>query len=171
MSLKIRYLRGDMFMNAEEGALLLHACNSMGVWGRGVALSFKARFPKSYRQYQDYCKKNGIKGVGTTFVTFDGVACLISSGGFSGVQLDPPEKISAATEMALKDLFSSYRDGSLVKIASPLINYNLFKTPWKMTVAAIEAAAVNYPNLEIEWQVSILSQDETPELSSLIDNQ
>ncbi|KAF7575106.1 Macro domain containing protein [Pyrenophora tritici-repentis] len=35
--------------------LLLHACNTHGVWGSGIALAFKQRYPLAYKIYNTFC--------------------------------------------------------------------------------------------------------------------
>jgi len=50
---------GDLFANAPTGSVLVHACNTQGVWGSGIAATFKARFPKAYEVYHATCEENG----------------------------------------------------------------------------------------------------------------
>jgi ADP-ribose 1''-phosphate phosphatase len=50
---------GDLFSNAPTGAVLVHACNTQGVWGSGIAAVFKARFPKAYEIYHATCEEHG----------------------------------------------------------------------------------------------------------------
>ncbi|KAL9120719.1 MAG: hypothetical protein Q9187_002729 [Circinaria calcarea] len=45
---------GDIF-SAPPNSVLLHACNCRGVWGNGVALEFKKRFPRAFQIYNEYC--------------------------------------------------------------------------------------------------------------------
>ncbi|KAJ5826610.1 hypothetical protein N7447_003373 [Penicillium robsamsonii] len=45
---------GDLF-NAPNGAALIHACNCQGVWGAGIARSFRKRYPAAYEIYRNHC--------------------------------------------------------------------------------------------------------------------
>ncbi|KAF2844565.1 hypothetical protein T440DRAFT_473287 [Plenodomus tracheiphilus IPT5] len=46
---------GDMF-DAPPRTVLIHACNSIGKWGAGIAVEFKRRYPKAFGVYHGYCK-------------------------------------------------------------------------------------------------------------------
>jgi ADP-ribose 1''-phosphate phosphatase len=50
---------GDLFANAPTGSILVHACNTQGAWGGGIATAFKERFPQAYEVYHTTCKENG----------------------------------------------------------------------------------------------------------------
>ncbi|KAJ5490785.1 ADP-ribose 1''-phosphate phosphatase [Penicillium diatomitis] len=50
----INEVSGDLF-NAPEGSALIHACNTLGVWGGGVAQSFKILYPAAFRVYREHC--------------------------------------------------------------------------------------------------------------------
>ncbi|KAG8528940.1 uncharacterized protein KY384_006629 [Bacidia gigantensis] len=45
---------GDIF-TAPSHSVLLHACNSRGSWGAGVAAAFKSKYPKAYDDYRSHC--------------------------------------------------------------------------------------------------------------------
>lgn len=47
---------GDIFA-APANALLIHACNCKGVWGRGIAAAFKAKYPAAFKIYKAHCNK------------------------------------------------------------------------------------------------------------------
>ncbi|PYH87727.1 phosphatase [Aspergillus ellipticus CBS 707.79] len=42
-------------LDAPDGAALIHACNSRGVWGKGVAKELKARYPTAFEVYRSHC--------------------------------------------------------------------------------------------------------------------
>ncbi|KAJ6121139.1 ADP-ribose 1''-phosphate phosphatase, partial [Penicillium sp. IBT 18751x] len=46
---------GDLF-EAPEGSALIHACNSQGSWGAGIAKVFKQKYPAAYRYYRNHCQ-------------------------------------------------------------------------------------------------------------------
>ncbi|KAJ5682946.1 hypothetical protein N7462_006111 [Penicillium macrosclerotiorum] len=45
---------GDLF-DAPEGSCLIHACNTQGAWGAGIAKAFKQKYPAAFRYYRDHC--------------------------------------------------------------------------------------------------------------------
>ncbi|KAL4934542.1 uncharacterized protein BDV17DRAFT_286238 [Aspergillus undulatus] len=52
----ITEIEGDLF-DARDGAALIHACNCHGVWGSGIAKTFKQKYPAAFNAYKDYCQK------------------------------------------------------------------------------------------------------------------
>lgn len=132
------FKKGNMFDNIEKDVILLHACNAQGVWGSGIAVEFKKRFPKSFEEYSLCCKMAKAHlprgATGKCIVTKDNVGCLMSSFDY-GSNKDDPEVILKNTELALKDL-SKYYEPSI--IYSPKINSGLFNVPWERTEAVIK---------------------------------
>ncbi|KAI0576037.1 appr-1-p processing protein [Pyrenophora tritici-repentis] len=53
-TLSLTYHTGPIF-TAPPDTLLLHACNTHGVWGSGIALAFKQRYPLAYKIYNTFC--------------------------------------------------------------------------------------------------------------------
>ncbi|KAF3397735.1 ADP-ribose 1''-phosphate phosphatase [Penicillium rolfsii] len=51
----IREVTADLF-DAPEGSGLIHACNTEGSWGAGIAQAFRERYPAAYRFYQSHCR-------------------------------------------------------------------------------------------------------------------
>jgi len=41
--------------------IIIHACNTQGVWGAGVALEMKRRFPQAYGAYRAFCLEEKAK--------------------------------------------------------------------------------------------------------------
>lgn len=140
----IEYRKGDLF-DSEEPAVLVHACNCMGVWGSGIAAQFYEYFHEAYEGYRDYCiYSNPDEIVGTCWVSEDmtyrlPVACLFTSKGY-GRNRDSKDKILHATSLSLQDFFKDYQ-GVIEKykvIHSPKINAGLFGVPWEETEAVIK---------------------------------
>jgi O-acetyl-ADP-ribose deacetylase (regulator of RNase III) len=67
----ISYQQGDL-LSAKVDALV-NAVNTVGVMGKGIALSFKKQFPDNYRQYAAACAQNKVQ-VGEIFITQNCVA-------------------------------------------------------------------------------------------------
>lgn len=51
-----KYCIGDIF--SEEADCFVNAVNCVGVMGAGIALDFRKRFSKAYKEYKDLCSKN-----------------------------------------------------------------------------------------------------------------
>jgi ADP-ribose 1''-phosphate phosphatase len=81
---KLVYITSDLF-DAPQGSILIHACNTVGSWGAGIALSFRDKYPSAFQQYKDYCKQAKDEGtdlIGTCFIIrgeIHDVACLFTS--------------------------------------------------------------------------------------------
>jgi len=54
----ITYKTGDIFK--EEAEAIVNTVNCVGVMGRGIALQFKKRFPKNFKDYSLACKKEEV---------------------------------------------------------------------------------------------------------------
>lgn len=145
----ITYKKGSLFQ-APEGSALLHACNTKGKWGSGVAAEFSRRFPDAYKLYNRHCLNN-TNLLGKSFVIEDKnykIVCLFTSKDYSS-RVDSPEQILKATQTSLDHLF--VKNPSLLNIHSPKINSGLFKTPWEGTEEAILKCLEKNPN--VQWTV------------------
>jgi ADP-ribose 1''-phosphate phosphatase len=147
---QVRHKTGSLF-EAPTGSILVHACNSYGVWGSGIAVEFRKRFPKSHKEYRDYCEHHDSKVSGTTFLTSENVGCLITSGGFAK-SLDERPAIIGNTILALKDLFKAYLDTDVpIEIHSNRFNSGLFNVPWEHTETALKGVLLDFP--KVTWIV------------------
>lgn len=57
------YIKGDLLELFEKGEVnhILHCCNCQGVWGSGIALQIKKKYPGAYRTYKQHEKNFGLK--------------------------------------------------------------------------------------------------------------
>lgn len=124
-SSKIVYKTGDLF-TSPTNSILIHACNTQGSWGAGIALAFKQRFPAQFKAYAAHCKATpDDEFIGTCLVLrasdFEGggskkpqpkwdVACLFTSRAY-GRRKDAPEEILKNTERAIRDLIRQNEAG------------------------------------------------------------
>jgi O-acetyl-ADP-ribose deacetylase (regulator of RNase III) len=53
------YLRTDLFTSPAQ--TLVNTVNTIGVMGKGVAKTFKARFPEMFREYKEYCDRGELR--------------------------------------------------------------------------------------------------------------
>lgn len=143
--------------DAPEGSIIVHACNAQGVWGSGIAEAFKAKYPRSFKEYNEFCmeglKKDPAFGrVGSTLVTNQEnkrfVGCLITSFDY-GRNKDNPEDIIAQTYLALDALFKE-RDMTGHPIYSNKFNSGMFKVDWQYTERVLRYFVKRY---NLEWVV------------------
>lgn len=154
---------GDLF-DAPASTLLIHACNSVGSWGGGIALAFRNLYPAEFKVYRAHCAKhtprqlvgtallippqsppNQGKGNGNSNGRGRGhyIGCLFTSRGYGSAR-DPPERILRATGPAMRDLMrrvAAEEERSGVRIGEVRmcrINSGLFAVPWGRSKAAVE---------------------------------
>lgn len=144
----ITYIQGDLFELAPINSNLAQACNCQGVWGSGIAVQFRKRFPKSYKNYVDYCILNGYTIVGTALV-HDRTISLMTSLDY-GKNKDTPDQIIINTRKAISDLIISYP--SISEIHMPKINAGLFAVLWYDTEMVLKEfdGLLNFVVYELE---------------------
>jgi len=56
-TLTLHHRTQNLFSNISpsQTTIIIHACNTQGVWGAGVALEMKKRFPDAFEAYRAYC--------------------------------------------------------------------------------------------------------------------
>ena len=132
----ITEIKGDLF-DAPRGSLIVHACNTEGVWGAGIAASFAQFYPSYYLAYRALCIKKGESLLGTALLLqgkWHRVGCLFTSSGFGRKALYQDE-IILNTRKSLVDLFSQISNTEVVNM--PKINSGLFRVPWEKTEAVV----------------------------------
>lgn len=146
--IKFEYKKGDLFKNLHKEYIHLHANNSYGNWGAGIAKKFAVRFPKSYFYHKKMPNKVGDGYV--IDVEDYKVGCLITSSGY-GSRKDPPEMILKNTYKSILNLVSSSIEEDIY-IQSPKINAGLFMVLWKDTEEVLIKACETFPK-KIIWRV------------------
>lgn len=150
---RINHRSGNLF-DAPKRTVLVHACNTRGVWGSGVAAEFKRRYPEAFTWYHSICAQAEFEAdLRGSADILDGpdyehaVGVLYTSKSF-GAQVDPPEMILQATAAALHTLLLERPKGDY---HSPRFNSGLFRVPWVHTEALLESALALYP--DATWTV------------------
>lgn len=136
-------IRGNLF-DAPKGSVIIHACNTKGVWGSGIAKEFAKRFPKARDVYSQHCQQHGPSLIGTALLIPAGdyvIGCLFTSKNY-GQFVDPPQRILKATESAIADLISQNSENRSLHTCK--INAGLFKVPWNDTKALLKATNVEF---------------------------
>lgn len=102
---ELSYITGDLFA-APVNSILVHACNTKGQWGAGIALAFKEKYPAQFKRYRAHCREHGDDLVGSCLLipgdTHD-IACLFTSKAY-GRRKDSPSEILSATRTSMQDL-------------------------------------------------------------------
>lgn len=140
---KVTTIKGNLF-DAPEGSIIIHACNTKGVWGSGIAKAFAQKFPKARDIYARVCEMKGASLIGTCLLIPAGshtIACLFTSKSY-GQYVDPPARILKATETAIADLIRQNVDGKSLHTCK--INSGLFRVPWPQTKAILRATDVEF---------------------------
>lgn len=140
---KVTTIKGNLF-DAPKGSIIIHACNTRGVWGSGIAAAFAKKFPQAFAIYHDHCNRLGPSLIGTCLLIPAGdyvIGCLFTSKSY-GQYVDPPAKILKSTESALKDLIRQNVD--LKPLHTCKINSGLFRVPWNDTKALLKATGVEF---------------------------
>jgi ADP-ribose 1''-phosphate phosphatase len=154
--MNLLYKLGGLF-DAPKETILVHACNTYGVWGSGIARVFKEKYPASFKEYHTFCKTQPGRVAGMSYLTNEGVGCLMTSTGYADT-LDEEAAILGNTLMALEDLFRAYiPEDRPVEIASNRFNAGLFNVPWERTEKILKAELLSHPN--VTWTVYIPEED------------
>ncbi|KAF7298887.1 Plasma membrane fusion protein PRM1 [Mycena indigotica] len=139
----ITHIVGDLFA-APTGSILVHACNTRGSWGAGIAAAFKQRFPDAFAEYQAACKKDGPALLGSCLlirgVEYD-VACLFTSKDY-GKRVDSPDQIIAATQSAVAHLIVQNKDPKKALHACRF-NSGKFGVAWDRTADVLNGLEVD----------------------------
>lgn len=148
----------DLF-DAPKGSVLVHACNAQGVWGSGIAKTFREKFPEAFEKYHNYCKTIG--GIGTGPVISENgyhIGCLITSSGYAGT-LDEKDVILVNTVLALNQLCANehWAHFSKREIFSNKFNSGLFRVPWRETERILKVLVDRY---DLTWTVCDPSMEE-----------
>jgi ADP-ribose 1''-phosphate phosphatase len=136
---KVTTIKGNLF-DAPKGSIIIHACNTKGVWGSGIAKAFASKFPNARDVYAKACQEKGASLLGTCLLIPAGdyiIGCLFTSKNY-GQFVDKPAKILESTESAIKDLIKQNVDKRPLHTCK--INSGLFRVPWNDTKALLKAS-------------------------------
>ncbi|KAH6613359.1 hypothetical protein F5144DRAFT_401471 [Chaetomium tenue] len=81
--LRITDRTGDLF-TAPTNTLLIHACNTIGSWGGGIALAFRNLYPAEFRVYRAHCARSTPNQLVGTALLIAPQRALGSGGGGGG---------------------------------------------------------------------------------------
>ncbi|KAF2829087.1 hypothetical protein CC86DRAFT_368181 [Ophiobolus disseminans] len=150
-TLHLTHHKGDLFA-APAHTLLIHACNTQGHWGAGIAKAFKSLYPAAYRAHHAFCAKAHDPktkpvptGTSQLLAPVDGsehwIGCVFTSAKY-GRAKDKPDAIVrnsvAAVEMLLELVRVAKEAGEEVGVVRMCkINSGKFGVPWERTEEAL----------------------------------
>lgn len=158
----IQYKKMSLF-EAPEASIIIHACNSQGVWGRGIAAEFKKLYPHSYLDYKKFCERYNEEresacGLGSLSQFHIEEKCwvgwIVTSHNY-GSKVDPVEQIKINTTLALDDLCKKLTfahpksDFDEYSVYSNKFNSGLFNVPWEESELILKTVLKNYKR--INW--------------------
>jgi ADP-ribose 1''-phosphate phosphatase len=152
-TLALTYHTGDIF-DAPPQTLLIHACNTQGVWGSGIAKAFKDDYPNAYTIYRDFCTKEHLLKscpvpTGTALLippvddgTQHWIGCLFTSAKY-GKGKDKADVIVEDTKPAMEMLFELVKmAGWIEAVRMCRINSGKFGVAWERTESVLEGIVV-----------------------------
>lgn len=146
--MELNYVKGDLFALAPKGAYLAHACNCQGVWGSGIAKTFKDKFPDDYKEYKAWCQRKEDHALGTALITSNRIICLHVSS-YYGSAVSDPDDILVETFSALCELENKLPQDAVVY--SNKFNSGLFNVPWIHTKYFLNCFLNRRP--DVKWTV------------------
>ncbi|KAF2249306.1 hypothetical protein BU26DRAFT_519424 [Trematosphaeria pertusa] len=169
-TLKLTYHEGDIF-GAPDNTVLIHACNTQGSWGAGIAAAFRTKYPQAYKAYRNHClaqhdPKTDPVRTGTCLLippcetnpktAKHWIGCLFTSAKY-GKAKDKPAVILRNTAPAMRDLMRQVSEAREQDEDQPVesfrmckINSARFGVPWERTEEVLQGIAV-----EEGWPESI----------------
>lgn len=147
-------VKGDLFTDLPEKAIITHACNSYGVWGSGIAVEFKKRYQAAYKTHQISCRTCKIGDAQILHDPNGIVGCLITS--WSAGPPDNPMPIMKNTQIAVREMLTkAHKFYPGYEIHSNRFNSGLFGVPWSITLSVLieELEAFDAKHDPITWKV------------------
>ena len=160
----VSYKRMSLF-DAPVEAVIMHACNSQGVWGSGIAKPFRDNYPKSYEDYSRFCAiANAERGTACGTASLSGfhesephwVGWIVTSHNY-GPKKDSVEQIKVHTTLALREfckkvyLAHPADQYPQIDVYSPKFNSGLFAVPWSESELILETILKDFSR--INWIV------------------
>jgi ADP-ribose 1''-phosphate phosphatase len=151
--------------NAPNESVIVHACNSQGVWGSGIAKPFKERYPHSYVDYNRFClcanqERGTACGLGSLSTFHESeqhwVGWIVTSHNYGNLK-DSPEQIKINRTLALRDLCRKIYLGHpsdeypTIEVYSNKFNSGLFNVPWQDSELILQTVLRDFKR--IKWIV------------------
>lgn len=149
--------------DAPKESVIVHACNSQGVWGSGIAKPFKDKYPHSFADYNNFCtvanRERGTACGRAALSSFHEseshwVGWIVTSHDY-GLAKDSRELIKIHTTMALMELCKKIYMGhprdefETINVYSNKFNSGLFGVPWAESELILRTILKDYKR--INW--------------------
>jgi ADP-ribose 1''-phosphate phosphatase len=151
---------GNIFA-APPLTVLIHACNTQGSWGAGIAAAFRVNYPVAFTIYRRHCldthhpKTNPVPTGSCLLIppseTLSGapkhwIACLFTSARY-GKGKDKPDVILRNTGPSVRSMLKQIKEvqakgEGVGGLRMCKINSARFAVPWERTVAVLEGIEV-----------------------------
>lgn len=150
---------------APKECVIVHACNSQGVWGSGIAKPFKEKYPHSFADYKAFCDlANEQRGSATGRASLSSfhesephwVGWIVTSHNYGPLK-DQPELIKIYTTLALRELCQKIYAGhpkeeyASIEVYSNKFNSGLFAVPWEDSELILKTVLKDFKR--INWVV------------------
>lgn len=138
--------RSMNLFDAPPESVIVHACNSQGMWGSGIAKRFNELYPDSYTEYQEFCSRwnqergtaCGLADLSQFYYTESHwVGWIVTSHNYGAALRDSPELIKINTTLALREFCKKVykahpkEEYSEIPVYSNKFNSGLFNVPWE----------------------------------------
>lgn len=146
-------------------SIIVHACNSQGVWGSGIAKPFKEKYPHSFADYNAFClravQERGTATGRASLSSFHKdephwVGWIVTSHDY-GPKKDSVEQIKINTTLALDELCKKIYNAHpreeypVINVYSNKFNSGLFAVPWADSELILQTVLRDYKR--INWVV------------------
>ena len=151
--------------DAPADSVIVHACNSQGMWGSGIAKPFSLNYPHSYKDYQNFCAQwNHERGSACGLADLSNyhssephwVGWIVTSHNYGPLK-DTPELIKIHTTLALREfcrkvyMAHSSEDHPTIEVYSNKFNSGLFNVPWQDSELILKTVLKDFKR--IQWIV------------------
>lgn len=157
--------RNMSLFDAPKESTIIHACNSQGVWGSGIAKTFKEKYPHSYADYNKFCisynrERGTACGLASLSTFHDSephwVGWIVTSHNYGNLK-DSPDLIKIYTTMALEELCKKIymahpkEQWPSIDVYSNKFNSGLFSVPWEESELILDTILKDFKR--INWIV------------------
>ena len=152
--------------DAPKESIIMHACNSQGMWGSGIAKPFAEKYPHSYKDYQNFCAQwnDDERGTAAGFAELSmfhesephWVGWIVTSHNYGNLK-DSTELIKINTTLALREfckkVYLAYpkEDNPTIQVYSNKFNSGLFGVPWEESELILNTVLRDYKR--IQWVI------------------
>ena len=151
----IKYIEGDIFKSPAQ--VIVNTVNTVGVMGKGLALSFKQRYPEMFKQYKNVCEKN-LFAIGKLMLVYEADHWILLFP--TKESWRNPSKIEYI-EKGLAKFVKSYAEKNITSIAFPRLGCGNGELDWNDVKPIMERYLKDLP-IDIYIYLGI-NADDTPE--------